>query len=253
MRLELADVTAVLEGRRVLGPINLKVHGHERIALVGPNGAGKSTLLRRMAGLMGGDGRITLNSTQLDHLTKGQRARAISFLPQQRQIAWPIPVRDLVALGRMPHGADPSHVRGDDQAAVMRALARLDLEDWAERPATALSQGEQARVLLARVLATEAPLLLADEPIAALDPRHQLETLGVLAEEADAGRSVIAVLHDLALASQWASRVILLVDGHVLADGPAAVALTPAHVLSAFGVVMRGENGCYGFVLPGKF
>lgn len=241
MTLDLSDVTALLDGRTVLGPVSLGIEAAERIALIGPNGAGKSTLLRRMAGLIGGGGRILLDGVPLTDITPAERARRISVLPQQRQIAWPIPVRDLVALGRLPHGGDPMHLSGRDSAAIARALDRLQLTGWSDRPATALSQGEQARVLLARALATEAPLLLADEPIAALDPRHQLEALAVLAEEAEAGRTVVAVLHDLALAADWASRVILLHEGRIVADGTPSETLTPERVAAVFGVSLRSD------------
>jgi iron complex transport system ATP-binding protein len=241
--LSLRSVGARLDGRPVLENVTLGCAVGERVALVGPNGAGKSTLLRRIAGLTPGDGNLHIGGEDLARMSPAARARRIAFLPQQRQIAWPIPVRDLVMLGRMPHGIDPLRPRAEDRAAVAAVMARLGIADWALRPATSLSQGEQARVLLARALATEADILLADEPIAALDPRHQLDALAALAEEATRGALVIAVLHDLALASQWANRVILLHDGKVLADGPPQSVITPAHLAASFGVAMhRGET-----------
>ena len=239
--LSLRDVGATLGGRPVVEAANLSFVAGERVALIGPNGAGKSTLLKRMAGLMHGPGEVRLGANDLAGVPVTTRARHIAYLPQQRQIGWPIRVRDLVALGRVPHGADPLRPGIVDGAAIERAMQALEVVQWADRPATALSQGEQARVLVARALATEADILLADEPVAALDPRHQLEMLGALAAESHAGRLVVVVLHDLALAAEWASRIVLMVEGRILADGLPHDVLQPELISRAFGIQAEVE------------
>ena len=251
--LALDAVGAVLGGLRVLSDITARIAPGERIALVGPNGAGKSTLLRRMAGLVAGPGQITLDGQALESLSRVERARRIAFLPQGHDIAWPIPVADLVMLGRLPHGADLARPSQDDRRACDRAMQRLRIDGWRTRAATTLSHGEQARVLLARALATEAPLLLADEPVAALDPAHQIGVLDTLAAEAAQGASVMVVLHDLGLAAQWASRILLLGGGRLIHDGPPAETLTASRISTTYAVCARRHSveGGFSFTYTG--
>ena len=170
--LDASGLTVRRGGRAVLRDVALSVGAGECVALLGPNGAGKTTLLRALLGLVPFEGRSSLAG-----LAPLERARRAAWLPQTREIAWPVPVRDLVALGRHPHS------RGGPagSAAVDAALTRLGLQGLADRPATALSGGEQARVLLARALAQETPLILADEPVAGLDPARQIEAMATLA------------------------------------------------------------------------
>jgi iron complex transport system ATP-binding protein len=158
----------------------------------------------------------------------------VAFLPQRHEIAWPVSVENIVALGRAPHlTGRPGAV---DVAAVTRALDRLGLSDYRSRIATALSGGEQARVLIARCLAQDTPLLLADEPIAGLDPQAQIRTMQVFADLAREGRGVVASIHDLGLAARHCTRLVLLRQGRVMADGPPRAVLTDAHLADVFGV-----------------
>jgi iron complex transport system ATP-binding protein len=188
-------------------------------AICGPNGAGKSTLLESLAGLLNpSSGEVRLDGQSLGVITPRDRARVIGYLPQTPEIAWDVPVRRLVELGRMPHGdlrAEP----------VDTALAALDLTGLADRRAQQLSGGETARVLLARVLAGKPRWILADEPLAALDLAHQLTLLRHLRAAANAGAGVVLVLHDLALAMNHANRAIILENGRVAADGACEDAL----------------------------
>lgn len=208
-------------------------------AICGPNGAGKSTLLQALAGLIEPEfGQVCLGDAMLAAMTPRARGRAIGYLPQQAEIAWDVPVRRLVELGRMPHGdtrAEP----------VEAALAALDLTAFADRPAQALSGGETARVLLARVLAGEPQWILADEPLAALDLAHQLALLAHLRRVADAGAGVVLVLHDLALAMNHADRAIVLADGRVTVEGACEDALDHQVIERVWGVPARwlGEPG----------
>ena len=228
---------------RRLANVSLALEPGTITAICGPNGAGKSTLLEALAGLIAPDlGHVRLAETMLAAMTPRERARAIGYLPQRAEIAWDVPVRSLVELGRMPYGdarAEP----------VEAALAALDLAAFAERRAQALSGGETARVLLARVLAGEPRLILADEPLAALDLAHQLALLAHLRRAADEGAKnrtgVVLVLHDLALAMNHADRAVVLHDGRVVADGPCEDALATEVIDRVWGVPARwlGEPG----------
>lgn len=229
------NITVNLGGRNVLTAAGLTVKGGEFVAVIGPNGAGKTTFLRAIAGLVDAAGDIIIGGTPLARLARGERARRLAYLPQGHVFHWPLPVAEVVALGRLPRtsGADLSEA---DRAAVVRAMAMTGVAPFASRPVTTLSGGEQARVALARVLATEASLILADEPTASLDPRYQLTVLDVLKRHAAAGGAVVAVLHDLGLAGRFADRVVLLDGGRVVAEGVPQDVLTEARLSAAFGV-----------------
>lgn len=224
--LELSSLTVRRGARVLLDGVSLRIMPGELVGLLGPNGSGKTTLLRGSLGLLphGGESSLTRLSTR-------ERARAVAFLPQSREIAWPVPVEDLVALGRAPHGVpDVTH------PAVGRALARMGLEGFRHRAATALSGGEQARVLIARTLAQETPLVLADEPVAGLDPEAQIRTMQVLADHAARGGAVLASIHDLGLAARHCSRLLLLHEGRLSADGPARTVLTEENLARVFNI-----------------
>ena len=225
--LDASGVTVRRARRAVVRDVSLSVASGECVALLGPNGAGKTTLLRALLGLVPFEGLSSLAA-----LPPLERARRAAWLPQTREVAWPVPVRDLVALGRHPHA------RGGraGETAVEAALDRLGLGPLADRPATELSGGEQARVLLARALAQETPLILADEPVAGLDPARQIEAMATLAALAREGRGVLVSLHDLSLALRHATRAVLMKDGSVVADGPPGEVLTPERLAEVFGI-----------------
>lgn len=225
-------------GRDVLRGVDLTVSPGEFVGLLGPNGAGKTTLLRAALGLLPAKGKASLAS-----LSPVDRARAAAFLPQGKEIAWPMPVEAVVALGRISH---PGAARDDDRAAVERAIAALRLGPLRHRPATELSGGEQARVLIARALAQETPLLIADEPIAGLDPAAQIWVMRMFARLARDGHAVLASLHDLGLAARHCDRLVVLHDGAIIADGTPEQVLTPAILSHAFGIrahISRGPEG----------
>jgi iron complex transport system ATP-binding protein len=210
-------------GRPAVRPTSLELRRGELVALVGPNGAGKSTLLKALGGLIPHGGEVTWNGRRL---LDRDRARTLAYLPQDPPVHWPLRVRDLVALGRLPHRAfGAGDVEADDRA-VETALRLTDALPFAERAVDGLSVGERARVLLARALAVEAPALLVDEPIAMQDPHHQLRVMATLRDYARPDRIVIAVLHDLGLAARFCSRVLLVESGALVADGPPAAALS---------------------------
>lgn len=225
----------------VLNGIDLAFESGQVTAIVGPNGAGKTTLLRHLAGLDApAAGRVEVRGEPLASLAPVLRASSIAYLPQAASAYWPLRARDLVALGRLPHGANLSRpLRTEDAEAIQRALERVDGVGLADRPIDTMSQGERARMMLARALATEAAVFLADEPVASLDPAYALETMGILRAEAARGACVIVVLHDLGLAARFADRIVVLADHKVAADGPPAVALAGGVIEAAYGVTFR--------------
>lgn len=230
--------------RPVLADIDIAFAAGEVTAIVGPNGSGKTTLLRHLAGLeRPAKGHIEVDGRAIALLDRGTRARRIAYLPQSASAYWPLQGRDLVALGRLPHGADLARPLSEtDAAAVARALTRVSGTALADRPIDALSQGERSRLLLARALATEADILLADEPVASLDPGYALDCMAILGAEAARGACVIVSLHDLGLAARFAQRVIVLAGGRVAADGPPVMALRDELIASIYGVHFRNVS-----------
>ena len=235
MTLSVQDLTIA---ERLTG-VSLDLEPGSITAICGPNGAGKSTLLEALAGLLESDsGAVSLGGQPLVRIDRRERAKRLGYLPQAHEIAWDVPVRSLVELGRMPHG--------DRLAApVDAALEALDITQLSERRAQSLSGGETARVLLARVLAGEPDWILADEPLAALDIAHQLALLRHLRAAAGRGAGVVLVLHDLAHAMNHADRVVVLDRGQVAADGACEDALDHEVIERVWKVPVRwiGEPG----------
>ncbi len=233
--LRLSRVNVAFGKRAILHDIALSVRAGEFAVIVGPNGAGKTTLLRAAAGLVPARGDLIIGGEDVRHLSLAERARRVAYLPQGQVFHWPLAVRDVVSLGRLPRGAGAS-LSAADRAAVTAAMAATGVTEHADRSVTTLSGGERARVAIARVLATEAPTILADEPTAALDPRYQLIVLDILRKRAEAGGAVLAALHDLGLAARRATRVIVLDGGRIVADGPPRRVLTKERLAATFGV-----------------
>lgn len=202
-----------------LKTVDLTVQPGEMLGLIGPNGAGKTTLLHCLAGIEPYRGDIHLHNTPLQQLTVQQRARQIGLLPQRCQSAWALSVRDIIGLGRLPWGDEP-------QTLVESVAHQTGVTQWLDKPVDKLSGGEQARVWLARVLAGEPQLLLADEPLASLDLYYQCRVLELLRRYAQDQQSIIVSLHDLSQAARYCDRLCLLHQGQIYAQG------TPAQVLT---------------------
>jgi iron complex transport system ATP-binding protein len=236
--LNVSGLDVRLARRSVLHDIGLSVDEGELVLVVGPNGAGKTTLLRAIAGLVPAKGGIEIIGTPATHLSLAERARRVAYLPQGHVFHWPLPASEIVALGRLPLGAG-ADLSEADRLAVGRAMEATGVTEFAERMVTTLSGGERARVALSRVLATEAKLILADEPTASLDPRYQLIVLDILRRHASRGGAVIAVLHDLGLAARYADRVVVLDGGRIVASGTPGEVLTEQRLAETFGVNAR--------------
>jgi iron complex transport system ATP-binding protein len=234
--LDAAEVSVRLGGALIVERATLTLGPGELVVLIGPNGAGKTTLMRALAGLIPSEGRIDLDGRALRDFSARERARHLAYLPQGHAFHWPMAVAAVVALGRYPHADAFAALSHADRAAVARALAATATEAMAARAVTTLSGGERARVALARALATEAPILLADEPTMSLDPRHQLLVMELLARAAHDGGAVLAVLHDLALAARYADRVVVMDRGRVVAEGTPRAVFTPERIAAVFGV-----------------
>ncbi|MCC6781092.1 MAG: ABC transporter ATP-binding protein [Hyphomicrobiales bacterium] len=231
------DISVRLGGRVVVDHVSFALAAGQLTALIGPNGAGKTSLIRALAGLVPTSGNVTLAGRQLTSFSARERARRIAYLPQGHVFHWPMSVAQVIALGRHPHADAFVPFTQEDRAAVDHAMRAAGVEALSARTVTTLSGGERARVALARALATRAPILLADEPTVALDPRHQLMVMELLAHAARAeGGAVLAVVHDLALAARFADRVLVLERGALVADGPPREVLTPARIAAVFAV-----------------
>ena len=241
-----------LADRAVLHDISLALSSGHLVALVGPNGAGKTTLLRALAGLVPSEGVIHVRGDALSSLSLRERARRFAYLPQGHLVHWPLPARDIVALGRYPHGAtDPARLTAKDAEAVLRAMQAADVMEFSERRVTELSGGERSRVALARALAVEAPVILADEPVSSLDPRHQLDVMKTLRAAADTGALVIVVTHDLGLAARFADTALVLSDGRLVSQGAPAEALSEQVMAEVFRIsAYRAEFQREAVIVP---
>ena len=219
--LVVSGLSVDLGGRPVLRDIGFGAPAGQVVGLVGPNGAGKTTLLRAICQLTPARaGDVTWDGQRIDRMAARERATTLAYLPQGQTVHWPLSVRRLVELGRLPRLGPLSRPGATDAAAIDAAMAGADVTDLAERD-------ERARVLLARALAVEAPVLLADEPTASLDPFHVLEIMRLLRRTAEAGRLVIMVMHELSLVARFCDQVVLINDGRKVAEG------SPGQVLTA--------------------
>ncbi len=244
--LAVRGLTVTRSGRPVLADLTFEARRHRLLAVLGPNGAGKSTLLKTLAGLLPYAGDIRIGGRDAGGIARRERAGFLAYVPQHSALDAALAAHDVVAQGRYAH-ADP--LRGltrSDQAAIDRALTLTDTARLRDRPFSRLSYGERRLVLLARALATGAELLLLDEPTAALDVGHALGLLRVLRNLADAGASVIVVLHQLAEAASACDDALLLSQGRCALFGPTADVIAPEPVRRVYGVDLV-PGGAFGF------
>ncbi len=243
IKLQAQDMTVEAGGATLVEAASFRLQAGELVALLGPNGAGKTSLLRGAIGLVPRSaGWARIDGEDTARMPPRRRARRLAYLPQNRPLAWPNPVRDVVALGRFSHGAALGRLRGVDRQAVEHALAACDLERLTERSTATLSGGELARVHCARAFAAEAPLLIADEPTAELDPYHQFRVMNLIRTFVNDGGGALVVLHDVVLARRYADRFIWMKDGRIVADGSPAATLSAARLGEIYGVRARVEG-----------
>ena len=229
-------LAVTLDGHTILRDVGFEVAAGQWVGVLGPNGAGKTTLLRAIGGHLPFDGTIRLLGTSLEAMSAQERAQALAFVRQARSLTFDFTVEEFVLLGRAPHRGWLQAYRAPDRARVREALARVDLDDFGGRSILSLSGGEMQRVFLAQALVQEADLLLLDEPTAHLDVHYQFSFMEQVRAQAEAGRTVIAVGHDLELAARYADRVLLVAGGELRAEGAPASVLTPERIASVFGM-----------------
>ena len=248
-------VSASYETARVLKDVSLEVGAGELVAVLGANGAGKSTLLRVLSGAMApSSGEVTLFGTPIHTLDRRAIARSVAVVPQGEQVAFAFSVREVVRMGRAPHLSGWMRLSSADESIIDEVLERCDLVRLQDRPASALSGGERKRVAIARALAQRPRVLLLDEPGAFLDVRHALDLYDLLADEiARAKLACLVVMHDLNIASQYASRVALMKDGELVACGAIDEVMTYANLQQTYDAdLYAGVNELTGarFFLP---
>lgn len=245
--LNIQNLSVVRSARTVVDKASLGLKAGELVGLIGPNGAGKSSLLAAVAGTLPfAEGQVEIDGHSLTAMAPRARAKKLAYLPQDRRVDWPVPVEHLVLLGRLPHLGPFRKAAEEDAEAARAALEVVDGWHLRARTATHLSGGELGRVLMARALAVGAPFLLADEPVAALDPQHRLGTMQRLCAHARAGHGVMVVLHDLTLAARYCDRLVVMDGGRVVATGAPEQVLTDSLLADVYGIKahkMRAEDG----------
>jgi iron complex transport system ATP-binding protein len=234
--------------------VNLAVAGGESVALIGPNGSGKSTLLKVVSGVLRPeDGTVHLDDASIGSLSVRQIARCLAMVEQERTMGFDFTVREVVAMGRIPHRGRFAGETAEDRQAIHRALELADVRELAERSIRAVSGGERQRVYLGLALAQEPDVLLLDEPTTHLDLRHQVQFMSIVQERVQAGMTVLIAIHDLTLAAQAADRIALMGEGRIVVTGTPSEVLTPSNVRRVFNVeAVVGEHPELGttYVLP---
>jgi ABC-type cobalamin/Fe3+-siderophores transport system ATPase subunit len=245
--LDAQDIGYRIDGIDILDGIDLELNAGEMVGLIGPNGAGKSSLVRLLAGVETPTrGTVRFAGKPLDDWPARERAQRVGYLAQDAAAHWPLSVEQIVELGRLPYQQWWLQLTAEDRERVERALRLTETLAYRNRVVTTLSGGEQTLVMLARIFAAEPELIFADEPVAALDPYHQLHVMEVLRSHSAGERASIVVLHDLGLAARFCDRLYLLRHGHLHCSGPVGEVLTRDHIAEVYGVdsrIVADEDG----------
>jgi iron complex transport system ATP-binding protein len=237
MTLQTSGLVVRRGGRAILDGISLRLEQGELLAIVGPNGSGKSSLLRALAGLwQPSEGEVLLNQKSLTKYSRRELAGHVSFVPQDTRIGFAFTVEELVSMGRYPHRGRFARESPGDRAAVQSAMSRCDVLYLANRYANSLSDGERQRVWIARTLSVDPDFILLDEPTSNLDVEHSLAVLDLCSALAKSGKAVAVTTHDLNAVARYATAVVLLHEGKLVAHGRGEQVLTPAALESVFGV-----------------
>lgn len=244
MRLEAADIEAVLGGNSILKGVSLEVEPGEFVGIIGPNGSGKSTLLKCIYRVLKPQaGVVRLDGTDMASLSYRKSAQAIAVLAQHNYYNFEFSVEDVVLMGRSPHKRAMERDNAEDYAIVAQALHTVGMETMAKRSFSTLSGGEQQRVILARALAQQTPCLILDEPTNHLDITYQLELMDIVQ---GLGRTVVSAIHDLNIAAMYCTRLFVMQQGKLVASGTPEEVLTPELISRVYGVraqVFRDEAG----------
>ncbi|MBL4800648.1 MAG: ABC transporter ATP-binding protein [Emcibacter sp.] len=254
MTLDARNIHVTINKHQILRDVSLSIPKGKLIGLIGPNGAGKSTLLRTILGLTEPQsGQILLDGEELSNWTLKERAKKISYAAQGAPVHWPLDVRHIVSLGRIPHMDPWQKINPLDDQLIHQAMIKTDVLHLADRLTTTLSGGERACVMLARAMVAEADYLCADEPIASLDPYHQLQVMDILRSLAKEGHGVLIVLHDLTLAGRYCDELVLMNQGQILANGPPDNVLTAENLDRAYHIkASRWQENGDSFLSPWK-
>ncbi len=251
MIMQANSVRLTRANRHLVNQVSLDVHNGELVGLIGPNGAGKSTLLNLLAGLEACDaGDVRLDGEDITAMGGVRRSRLLAWVAQSGPVNWPLTVERIITLGRRPHMGPWQRLTDDDNRAIEAAIVATDCESLRLQDATTLSGGERTRMLLARALAAQPRLLLADEPVAALDLKHQLQTMTVLREFARDDRACLVVLHDLSLAARYCDRLYLMHEGQVVAEGVPSIVLNAKNLREVYGVEVEFGDGDIPSIVP---
>lgn len=248
------NIHVSIKGRSILTGSSLAIPKGKLIGLIGPNGAGKSTLLRAIMGLTDyHTGAISLDGEDLSSWSLKERAQKIAYAAQGAPVHWPLTVEHIIALGRIPHLSPWQKINKSDHDLIQEAMQTTDTSHLAHRLTTTLSGGERACVMLARAIVTQADYLCADEPIASLDPYHQLQVMDILQQLARDGHGVLIILHDLTLAQRYCDQLVLMHKGKIIADGDADDVLTPDNLNAAYHIeASRWQENGDSFLVPWK-
>ncbi len=254
MIIQANNITLTFGQRVILNSLNINIGAGELVGLIGPNGAGKTSLLRILAKLQTADtGTVQLDGQNLDQINRKQLAQSIGYLAQGAPAHWPLQVRRLIELGRLPYLSPWGKLSDHDRQIVDLAIHQAEVEHLSERVVSTLSGGERLRVLIARMFATEPNIILADEPIAALDPYHQLHIMELFRDHCERGGSAVVVMHDLNMAARFCHRLALLHEGSIVSEGAPEQVLQPQQLREVYGIEAELQQHDSGLtVLPKK-
>ncbi|MDD5217804.1 MAG: ABC transporter ATP-binding protein [Candidatus Omnitrophica bacterium] len=250
--IEAKDISVSLGGRVIVDHVSLAVGKGEMVGLIGPNGAGKSTLMKTLVRILRfQSGSIDLMGQPIHRMDRKILARKLAYLPQGQEVHWPLAVERVVALGRIPYLMPWQDLSDFDDQKIREAMTCSDVLPLARRQINQLAGGEKALVMLARALASEPEVILADEPVAGLDPNHQIQVMQLLKDLAGKGRGIIVVLHNLTLAARFCKQLFLMREGKIYASGDPQAVLKPENLKVAYGIDARyGHYEGEFFIVP---